>query len=106
MEGDEADGDLRAGEEVDLLAAQALLKFGEWDGAAIAEADYFAIEDEIAGDVADGLEEIGEFGDAIEGTGIDFDLRIALVDLGADAVKLVFREAAVWEGGDGADRET
>ncbi len=83
-----------------MLAAQALLKFGEWDGAAIAEADYFAIEDEIAGDVADGLEEIGEFGDAIEGTGIDFDLRIALVDLGADAVKLVFHEGAVGEGGD------
>src|SRR5258708_18035411 len=100
MEGDEADGDLRAGEEVDLLAAQALMKCGEWDGAASAEADYFAIEDEIAGDVADGLEEIGEFGDGIEGSGIDFDLRIALVERGADAVKLVFQEGAVGEGGD------
>ena len=100
VEGDEADGNLRAGEEIDLFPAEALLEFGERDGAAVAPSDDFAVEDEIAGDVADRVEQLGEFGDAIKGAGVDFDLRVALVGLGADAIELVFDEDAVGERGD------
>ncbi len=89
-----------AGEEIDLLAAEALLEFREGDGAAIAPADDFAVEDEIAGDVADGIEKLGKFGYAVERAGIDFDFRGALVDLRADAIEFVFDEGAVGERGD------
>ena len=56
IERDEADRNLRSGEEIDLLATEALLEFGERDSAAIAPSDDFAVEDEIAGGVADGLQ--------------------------------------------------
>src|SRR5258708_39972682 len=100
IEGHKTDRHLGAGEEIDLLAAEALLEFREGDGAAIAPADDFAVEDEIAGDVADGIEKLREFGNAIERAGMDFDLRITLVDLGADAIAFVFDERSVGERGD------
>src|SRR5258708_13922852 len=100
IEGHKTDRHLGAGEEIDLLAAEALLEFREGDGAAIAPADDFAVEDEIAGDVADGIEKLGKFGYAVERAGIDFDLRITLVDLGADAIEFVFDERSVGERGD------
>ena len=89
-----------AGEEIDLLAAEALLEFREGNGAAITPADDFAVEDEIARDAAGGIEKLREFGNAIEGAGIDFDLRIALVDLGTDAIEFVFDEGSVGKRGD------
>ncbi len=85
-----------------MFAAEALLQLGERDSAAVAPADDFAVEDEVAGDAADRVEELGEFGDAIEGAGVDLDLRITLVNLGADAVEFVLDEGAVREGGDEA----
>jgi len=91
---------LLAGEQIDLFAAETLLEFGEWDSASVTPADDFAVEDEIADDAADRLEEFGEFGDAVEGAGVDFDLRVALVNLGADAIELVFDQGAVGERGD------
>src|SRR5258708_14468191 len=77
-----------------------MLGLGEWDGAAVAPADDFAVKDKIAGDCADRFEKLGEFGHAVEGAGVDFDLRIALVNLSADAIELVFNEGAVGERGD------
>src|ERR1700739_3771941 len=99
IEGDEANGNLRAGEKIDLFAAEALLKLGERDRAGVAPSDDFAVKDEIAGDVADRFEKFGEFRDAVECAGVDLDLRTALMNLGTDAVELVFDERAVWEGG-------
>src|ERR1700719_46176 len=66
VESDEADGDLGGCEEIDLFAAEALLELGEGDSAAVAPTDDFAVEDEITGDVADGVEELWEFCDAVE----------------------------------------
>src|SRR5216684_8537990 len=100
IEGHKTDRHLGAGEEIDLLAAEALLEFREGNGAAVAPADDFAVEDEIASDVADGIEKLGKFGDAVERAGIDFDFRGALVDLRADAIEFVFDEGAVGERGD------
>ncbi len=100
VEGYEACGDQRCGEEVDLFAAQALLEFGERDGSAVAPADDFAVEDEVGGDFAKGWKEFGEFGDAVEGAGVDLHLWAALVDLGADAVEFFFYERACGECGD------
>src|SRR5260370_39906509 len=100
MEGHKTVSHLGVGEEIDVLAAEALLEFREGDGAAIAPADDFAVEDEIAGDVADGIEKLGKFGYAVERAGIDLDFRCALVDLRADAIEFVFDEGAVGERGD------
>src|SRR5260370_36893143 len=85
---------------MDLLGAGAVLQLGEGDGAAVAPADDFAVKDKIAGDCADRFEKLGEFGHAVEGAGEDFDLRIALVNLRADAIELVFDEGAVGARGD------
>src|SRR6266404_5469042 len=74
VEGDKTDWNLGRSKEVDLLAAQALLEFGEGDGAAVAPSDDFAIQDKVAGNSAEGLEKFGEFSDAVQGAGIDLDL--------------------------------
>ena len=98
IEGDKAHGNLRAGEKIDLFTAEALLKLGEWDRVGVAPSDDFAVKDEIAGDVADRFEQLGEFRDAVECAGVDLDLQTALMNLGTDAVELVFDQRAVWEG--------
>ena len=104
VEGDEADRQTRGREEIDLLAAEALLEFGERERAAVAPADDFAIEDEVAGDVAKRIDEFGEFGDAIQRARIDLDLAAALVCLGADAVEFFFDQGAVGKCGDQVGR--
>jgi hypothetical protein len=65
VEGDEAHGNQRRGEEIDLFAAETLLEFGERDRAAIAPSDDLAVEDEITGDAADWIEKLREFSDAV-----------------------------------------
>src|SRR2546423_1606723 len=100
VESHEAYWQLLAREEIDLLAAEALLELGEGNGAAIAPADDFAIEDEFAGNTAQGRVQLGEFGDAIERARVNLYLRGAFVSLGANPVELVFHEGPVREGGD------
>ena len=67
---------------------------------AVAPADDFAVEDEVGGDFAKGWKEFWEFGDAVEGAGVDLYLLAAFVDLGADAVEFFFYERACGECGD------
>src|SRR5260370_34640930 len=100
LEGHKTDRHLGAGEEIDLLAAEALLELGEGDGAAVAPSDDFAVGDEITSDATDGIEKLGKFGDAVERAGIDFNFQGARVDLRADAIEFVVDERSVRERGD------
>src|SRR2546421_12430720 len=99
IESNKADRNLLAGEEIDLFAAQALLKFGERDSAAAPPSNDFPVQNEISGYAAKGLEKLGKFGDTIERAGVDLHLRIALVHLRANPIEFVFDQSAIGEGG-------
>lgn len=91
VEGDELAGVVGEDFFGEGFAAEAALDVGEGEDLAVGVGDDFAVEEEVAGDMGELGEDVGEgFIGAVHGAGVDVDGVLGFVDLGADAVEFVF----------------
>ncbi len=80
-----------------MLAPQALLQFGERQGAAVPPGDNFSVEDEFTRQLGHRAFQFRELGDFIERAREKPGRRARLVRLRPDAVVLVLRQGASWQ---------